>query len=251
MMRGSSVLVVVMLAVLSSAHAQTSTQEQVKSEATGKSSDHEQDAQQSLLAEARLQIDEGKTADAIATTDKIIGYYESKYPDAKHRWFVARTGQETLAYMAMAAVDMDKGTDKRGASALIVAWADAYYLKGYALVELRRAEDAKVALEHAIHLSPFNSQYLSELANIYQDEKNWPKAFDLYNEAEAFATFSPLDRERLDTARAKRGQGYVLVELRRLDEAEAKYKECLAMDANDTKAQHELEYIRTIRANSK
>ena len=251
MMRGSSVLVVVMLAVLSSAHAQTSTQAQVKSEATGKSSDHEQDAQQSLLAEARRQIDEGKTADAIATTDKIIGYYESKYPDAKHRWFVARTGQETLAYMAMAAVDMDKGTDKRGASALIVAWADTYYLKGYALVELRRAEDAKAALEHAIHLSPYNSQYLSELANIYQDEKNWAKAFVLYTEADAFANFSPSDREVIDTTRAKRGQGYVYIELNHLDEAEAEYKACLALDANDTTAQNELAYIRAVRANSK
>jgi Flp pilus assembly protein TadD len=153
--------------------------------------------------------------------------------------------------MAMAVVDTEKGTDKREASALIVAWADAYYLKGYALVELRRSEDAKVALERAIHLSPFNSQYLSELANIYQDEKNWPKAFDLYSEAEAFATFSPSTREKLDTARAKRGQGYVLTELGRLDEAEAKYKECLAMDPNDAKAQHELEYIRAVRATSK
>ena len=62
---------------------------------------------------------------------------------------------------------------------------------------------------------------------------------------------SPPDREKLDTARAIRGQGYVLAELGRLDEAEAKYKKCLAMDANDAKAQHELEYIRAVRGKSK
>jgi hypothetical protein len=43
---------------------------------------------------------------------------------------------------------------------------------------------------------------------------------------------------------ARRGQGYVLVEPGKLDEAEEKYQQCIAANPNDSKAKAELDYVR-------
>ena len=50
---------------------------------------------------------------------------------------------------------------------------------------------------------------------------------------------------------ARRGQGYVLVELGKLDEAEEKYQQCIAANPNDNKAKAELDYIRERKAKRK
>lgn len=104
------------------------------------------------------------------------------------------------------------------------------------------------AFEHAIALSPYNSQYISELGNLYQSEKNWPKALERYTAADDGAAFTPESQQIGDSTRAKRGIGYVLIELGRFDEAERKYQECLALDPHDEKAKQGLEYIRSVRS---
>jgi len=244
---GMWLMTAAMIVALGIAHTDT----QAKSAQAATSADAENDAQQALLWEARHLIDAGKRAEAIATIDKVLAYYEAKYPEGKQRWFVARDPQESLAYMLIAAADMDKGTDKRSASALVNWWSEAYYLKGYTLVELGQPGKAKEAFENAIRLSPYNSQYLSELGNFYLTEKNWQKAMEFDNKADDAAAFSLADQKVSDSTRAKRGLGYALVELNRIDEAEAKYKECLALDANDKKAQQELDYVRSLKAKNK
>lgn len=42
--------------------------------------------------------------------------------------------------------------------------------------------------------------------------------------------------------------GYALVELKRLDEAEKMYRQCLELDKNDSKASNELRYIQNLKA---
>lgn len=84
----------------------------------------------------------------------------------------------------------------------------------------------------------------NELAEIYALENNWPDALKSYREAEKNVKLGPEEGQADDLARARRGQGYVLVELGRLDEAEKKYRQCLATDPNDTKAKGELGYVR-------
>jgi tetratricopeptide (TPR) repeat protein len=51
--------------------------------------------------------------------------------------------------------------------------------------------------------------------------------------------------------RARRGIGYVLVELGKLDEAEKKYQQCLADNPKDSRAAAELEYVRNLKAKRK
>ena len=219
---------------------------------SAQASDPDQDAQIEILKEGLQQLQQGNTADAIAIADQVIAHYEAKYGDAKTQWFVARSPQEALLYMVRAASSDLKGADKRNATAITtIAWPEAYYLKGYALVEVGEPDKGKQPLERAIQLMPYNSQYLSELGNIYQSQKNWSKAMELYTRAESASEFSDEDVKLRDKTRAKRGIGFVLVEQDKLDEAEKEYKECLALDPNDSHSPQELEYIRLLRLEKK
>jgi tetratricopeptide (TPR) repeat protein len=100
-------------------------------------------------------------------------------------------------------------------------------------------------------LSPLNSQYRSELGEIYQLEKNWAKAKQQFEEAEDNAKLSPEHAKAGELGRARRGLAYVFVELGELDEAEKKYQQCLAADPTDMRAKRELDYVRELKAKRK
>jgi tetratricopeptide (TPR) repeat protein len=104
-------------------------------------------------------------------------------------------------------------------------------------------------LERALALSPRNSQFLSELASIYQGEKNWTTALQTYQLAEAAAReFSPPQVKDAELSRAWRGIGFVLVEQNRLDAAEKMYRQCLELNKNDSIALKELSYVLNLKA---
>lgn len=121
-------------------------------------------------------------------------------------------------------------------------------MKAYALFELDQLDAAKAALGHALHLSPQNSRYLSELGQIHQHRRAWDDARAQYEAAESAAEFSPPEEKLRDLTRAKRGVGFVLIEQGKLDAAEAKFRQCLALDPDDHGARNELEYIAQMRA---
>jgi tetratricopeptide (TPR) repeat protein len=204
-----------------------------------------------LLEEARALIDNKKPQTGIEKCDKVIAAFHAFYGKSQHKIYCARSSTETLAYLVTAAAAMSKGTfdkGKKDAICLSATWANAFYIKGYALQELRRMSEAKVALKRAIEFSPQYSQYLSELGSLYVLEKNWPEAMKTFTSAEDNAPISPDDRKADDLGRARRGIAYVLVELGKLDEAEKKYQQCLKDDPKDTKAAAELEYVRGLKA---
>jgi len=207
-----------------------------------------------LLEEARTLIDSNKPRAAIEKCEKVIALFEAHYRKSKEKVYCARTSPENLGYLVMAAADMNEGKFEHGKERAIVlssTRSSAYYMKGWALEELKRLEEARAAIKQAIGLSPFNSHYLSELAYLYALEKDWDKALEVYRSAEEHASLSPDDVKQLELGRARRGLGYVFVELGKLDEAEKKYQQCLADDPNDTKAAAELEYIRNLKAKTK
>jgi len=199
------------------------------------------------LTQAQALVDEKRPEEAIVLLDQIVAYYAEKYPEGETRWYVARDPAETLAYLLDTAAGHDRGVSAQDATVLQGYWADAYFLKGYALVELQRNTEAKEALEHAIRLSPYNSNYSSELGHIYQVEKNWEKAYESFAAAEDSTAFSLPDQKIAEATRAKRGLAYALIEMGRLDEAQAKLEECLRLDKGDQRAKQELEYLRQLR----
>jgi len=160
-------------------------------------------------------------------------------------FFCARTSAESLGYMLKSA------SEQGSAIALSSIWSDAYFMKAYALLDLGRASEAKSAVERAVALAPWNAQYVAELGHIYQLEKNWAKARETFEAAEEHAQLAPEESKASELARARRGLGYVFVELGKLDEAEKKYRQCLAANPKDTKAAQELEYVRGLRSKTK
>ncbi len=219
------------------------------------------------LDEAKDLILDGNPQRAIEIIDEIISEYETQYPEGDTRWYVARDTGETLAYMVSAAASKDD--THKNAVALIVLWADAYYMKGYALVELsagsggfkvakpapatdpRYLAQAKQAFARGIHLAPYHSAMQAEMGQVYQSENDWDNAYRYYAAAEDTAAFSPKEEQNADLGRAKRGMGFVLIEQGKLDAAETKFNECLKLDPDDAGAKRELTYIAWLRERPK
>jgi len=195
-----------------------------------------------LLQEASKLAGGGQPAQAVEKCDQIIDAFKGYYKDSKKKIYCARTSAETLAYMGQAAID------KTEAIAISPLWADAYFVKGYALQDLHRVPEAKASLEAALALSPLYSHYLSELGNLYQSEKNWTKSKELFKQAEDVVPLAPEPTQAGELARARRGIAYCLTEEGDLDGAEKIYEECLKANPDDAKAKHELAYIKQLRA---
>jgi tetratricopeptide (TPR) repeat protein len=205
-----------------------------------------------VLEGQTLARDRKQPRAAIEKCDKVIAAYKAAYGNRKVKIYCARSPAESAGYLFMAATGLP-GTSGKGYDAIVLSstWSDAYYMKAYALQDMGRIAEAKSALKQALELSPWDSYCWSELGSIYQVEKNWPKAKEYFEEAEAQAQKSPDDIKARDLARARRGVGYVLVEMGKLNEAEKKYQQCLAANPKDTKAAQELEYVRGLRAKTK
>jgi tetratricopeptide (TPR) repeat protein len=211
----------------------------------------EEQAQRDKLQQAQRLTADGKPNDAIALIDQVLAYYQTKYPEGETRWYVTRSVAETLYYLTESTMPEYREPGKSEAEALMVAWAEAFFLKGYALNELGRPKDAKSALEQAVHLSPENATYLIELAEANKLERNWDECYRLYQDAETAALlFSPEKEKLADRLQAKRGQAFVFVEQGKLDQAEALLKDCLKLNPNDARAKEDLDYIAQLRKQS-
>lgn len=176
--------------------------------------------------------------------DPLVAEYEALYGQTGKRYFSSRSQSETLAYLLMAAAAHDRGEDGRSAVALGPTWADAHYTRAYVLIELGRIDEAKTALRKAVELSPYNAQFLAELAFVLSKERDWQGMLDFSIRAADASAFSDTEDAKVQQrGRALRSQGYALVELGRLDEAEAVYRECLKLDPADDRARRELDYV--------
>lgn len=207
-----------------------------------------------LFKEAKALIDAKNPQLAIEKYEQVIASFKAHHANSKSKIYCARGTTESAGYLIMAAAAMNKGEfdkDKKDAITLSSTWADAYFMKAYTLQDLGRIADAKSAVQLALELSPWNSRYLSELGSIYVLEKNWTKAKEVFEKAEDNASLAPDDFKAETLGQARRGLGYVFVELGQLDAAEEKYQQCLATDPQDTKAARELEYVRDLRAKTK
>jgi tetratricopeptide (TPR) repeat protein len=140
------------------------------------------------------------------------------------------------------------GALKKDTDVLDSTCGDANFFKGFVLVDMGQLDNALVYFEKAVSWSPQNSMYLAELGNLYQLKQNWQQSLEYFKQAEDAAEFSPDNLKTQELLRAKRGVGYNLTELGRLEESEAKYRECLAIDKNDKKSKDELTYIKQLRS---
>jgi tetratricopeptide (TPR) repeat protein len=198
------------------------------------------------LDEVSRLIRGGKLQEALGLADAVIKSYEDRYRTGKRQVFSSRSAAETSAYLN--AIGRAKGAGNEEAGIYSPAWGDAYYLKGFILVDLKRFAEARKALEAASALSPHNAAYRAELGQLALKAKAYPEAMRLFKQAEADAReFSPPRVRNREIAAALRGQAFVLVEEKKLDEAEQLYNECLQLDFKDRVAHSELRYIAQLR----
>jgi tetratricopeptide (TPR) repeat protein len=197
--------------------------------------------QQKLDAAITL-IKQRENAQAVVTLDQIIHLYEAAYQNNQQRIYCANTPAESLLYLTEGA--------KANVPSIVLKpiWSMAYFLKAYALQEMHLMTEAKASLSAAIKLSPHNPHYLSELGSMYQVLHDWPNAFDAFTQAEQDTSLAVEQSRVSERCRALRGQGYVLVEQKKLDEAEQKYRQCLSINPGDEKSPPELAYIAQLRA---
>ena len=210
------------------------------------------DAQSTLLKKGVDLVERKQPEQAIRTSfDPVIAAYAARYSRAGEDIYSAATMPETLIYLSLAATDKDKRRAARKAIVVGPGWGHAWFWKGYALGELGDNVAAQAALQQALRLSPYNPHFLSELGYTYIREQRWIEALSSYESADAFVVFAPEENQKDERGRALRGQGYALVELGRYDEAEAKYRACLALDPKDEKARGELGYVLEQKAKAK
>jgi tetratricopeptide (TPR) repeat protein len=204
---------------------------------------HDNEAEQMQLVNAGARLLQAhKPSEAIVDLDKVIAHYEARNAEKPGTAYCARSPAESLVYLVQAA------KDKTAASVYGPAWCDAYFLRGYALIELGRIGEARAALERAVQLAPREAHYRSELAELYVREKRWDEALAAFDASARVAEESvQAERKNVELGRALRGKGFVLVELGRLEEAEAIYRKCLEIDPADTKAANELRYVQSRR----
>jgi len=212
--------------------------------AEGEQSKIDANASRRQLAVASAMIVGRQPARAVTEVlDPLIAQYEAAYRQSRDLIYSASDPAQSLHYLLEAA------SHKSNATVVESAWADANYLKGFALLNLGQMDKARQALNRAIALSPDNGGYWNELAYTYQLEKDHVKAIELYRYAESGAQLQMNPAQKSSQLRrAWRGQAYSLVELGRLPQAEALYRRCLELEPTDAVAQRELTYVTNLRS---
>lgn len=190
---------------------------------------------------------------AVAKAQEIITRFEKgRQPDTAY--VCASGAPDTLTQLLGATLAKEKGDDKVAATTVAVSSdiCDAYFLKGFALVDLGRHADALPSLETAIAMDPDNNHYLNELGEWYKTARQWEKSLAFFTRASETSDLS-LDylddkaeakRIRNDRlCRSYRGISFSQSELRHWDEARAALRKCLAIYPNDPGSLNELAYI--------
>lgn len=199
-------------------------------------------ARSAQIDAAAASIKAGRPQEAIDTLTPVIAAYEAEHASDKRHQFCGMSTVETLTYMTI------PSENKLGAVAYGPDYCNALYLKGYALIDLGRIAEARVFYERVVALAPMHAHFITELGQSYRYEKNWPKMLETCLHAEEMVAFAGQDNENREKALAWHCQGYALSELGRLDEAEKRYRDSLALDPEDAVAKNELQYIAQQRA---
>lgn len=192
---------------------------------------------QPQVAAAVQKIKDGKPQDALPIVDAIIALEERRSTVPQTIYYSARSLAEALVYAALA--------DKQGRNSVVYNgdWATAYFLKGFALVDLERPDEAKAMFDRALELAPMNAHILAERAEWHKSRRDWASALADFEAAQSAAEFAPEDSKVDETGRALRGIAFVKVEQGEFDAAIAIIKQALKLNPADSKAREELDYI--------
>ncbi len=126
-------------------------------------------------------------------------------------------------------------------------YGQAIFLLGSAAVEARDMRKATFWLDKGLALQPDNLMLVTEKGMVLTVQKRHAEALALY-EATFENASGMLLGDKQGKARLLRAKGFTLIELNRLDEAEAAYKASREIEPDHGGAKHELAYIAQLRA---
>jgi tetratricopeptide (TPR) repeat protein len=206
------------------------------------------------VMEAQKALQAGKFDVAVAKTDEVITRFEARREaDAGYNCTSGTT--DTIGALLGAAVANGKGTAPPGRTKTYAISSDicaAYFMKGFALVDLNRRADALANFETAIAMDPDNDHFLNELGEWYKTGRQWQKSLEIFIKAsettDASLTSSD-DKEgaaRIATqrrCRSYRGMAFNYVEMAEWEKARAALEKCLAIAPGDAASLNEIKYI--------
>lgn len=131
----------------------------------------------------------------------------------------------------------------RGVQWIKNAYPRAHYYMGFLCVKREQFELAVEFLDEGMALEPTNPKFKFEKAQALLHCGRLAESLALYDEVNAIG---PHVSAR-DLAIAQRGRGFVLIEMARLDEAEAAFQAALEIEPGNKVALNELAYIDHLR----
>jgi tetratricopeptide (TPR) repeat protein len=196
------------------------------------------------LDQATDLIRSGKSAEALPILDEIIAAEENRYRDEKRLIFSAQSPTEVILYAGMGA------SQKKSTIVLDGTWSAAYFYKGFALIDVNRADEAKAYFDKAIGLAPMNGQFLAERGEWFKSRRDWAGAYRDFEAASTAAGLAPDQLKSFEQRRAWRGMAFARTEQGELNEARQLLQKCLQLDGGDDKCKHELDYVNRLTASS-
>lgn len=182
-------------------------------------------------------IRSGQPDKAIAEFDAVIAASERQYIDDSRPRFCARDERD-VARIADAA-------DTGGKDTVLIdpAICDAYFGKGFALIDMGRGDLAEAELRRATELAPFDAHYANEYAELFKSRRQWDSSLALFTRAWEVVDKNPAGPDARIAARSLRGIGYSEMMLGDLNEAERRFRQSLEFEPGNKAAGVELGFI--------
>lgn len=213
-----------------------------------------QAAKDRALVQKALNSNDLKTiGKMVPQLEGVASHAPASYPLIEERdgTFIVRGDNVSQGVLASLITGLDAKKARPDQPAKVVmefnTYGTAFFLLGSAAIEAHDFEKATDWLDQGLARQPENLMLVTEKGMVLTAQKRHAAALALYD-----ATFDKagafLLADQMGKARLLRARGFTLIELGRLDEAEAAYKNALEIEPDHGGAKHELAYIAQLRA---
>jgi tetratricopeptide (TPR) repeat protein len=191
------------------------------------------EAQDPRLVEIVGLIRDGKQADAVARADAMIAGFAAAQHEPGVAYFCNRDRGGVANLM---------GAAKTGAKVDLApeAWCEALFVKGFALTDLKRFDDAASALKQAVAMDPTNAHFRNQYGDVLRLSGHPAEAIAQYDKAYALASAEAGEAMGRMTLRALRGAALAAEGKGDLAAAQGYYERLLERDGGDSLARAKL-----------
>ncbi|OYX61673.1 MAG: hypothetical protein B7Y89_12190 [Novosphingobium sp. 32-60-15] len=172
------------------------------------------EAARAAINKATAAIKAGNPAGVIPLVDPVITTLEEMEKEQTVNCADSTAEALMLSLSQAAAMDKTPAKERRNAGVVAPDFCAALFLKGFALIDLMRMEEAEVFLRRAHETAPLSAQYLNEYAQWHASARQWNKAHDLFQEAFDLGEWdADKNRKKFNQARALRGMAFSEIEM--------------------------------------